>query len=156
MGEEPGPRAEGCARQAACSLKLTSMWVFIQDSKNGSFLSAGEALIVASHISPLLQGAPHITRSCIVSDTIHQIRWIHVYTPFFPDWLSGTERSVNICQRKVVNCKGVQSKHCPSSLGLSVYHKFSLKSTVHNRGHILAATQVVKFNGYFWDSDKYL
>jgi len=24
MGEEPGPRREGCARQAACPLKLTS------------------------------------------------------------------------------------------------------------------------------------
>jgi hypothetical protein len=28
-------------------------------------------------------------------------------------------------------------------------------STVHNRGHILAATQVVMFNGYFRASDSY-
>jgi len=26
MGEEPGPRAEGCARQASCPLKLS--WFF--------------------------------------------------------------------------------------------------------------------------------
>jgi len=72
---------------------------------------------------------------------------------FSSELLSGTEILVNFCQKKEVNCKRLQSKHCPS-LGLSVYHKFSLKSMVHNRGHILAAAQVVMFNGYFRDSVK--
>jgi hypothetical protein len=67
--------------------------------------------------------------------------------------LCGTEILVNICQRKEVNYKGLQSKHGPS-LGLSIYHRFSLKSMIHNRGHMLAATQVVMFNGYLRDSDK--
>ncbi len=46
------------------------------------------------------------------------------------------------------------SQPCPPR-GLAVYHQFSLKSMVHNRSHILAATQPVLVSGYFRDSDKY-
>ncbi len=38
--------------------------------------------------------------------------------------------------------KGGQLQKAPEQ-ALLVYHKFSLKSTLHNRGHILAAAQVV-------------
>jgi hypothetical protein len=50
--------------------------------------------------------------------------------------------------------KGGQLQKAPEQ-ALLVYHKFSLKSSLHNRGHILVAAQVVMFNGYIRDFDKY-
>jgi hypothetical protein len=73
---------------------------------------------------------------------------------FSSEWLCETETLVNIRQRKEVNCKRLQSNHCPS-LGLSVFHKFSLTSTVHIRGHSLAAAKVVMLNGYCRGPRKY-
>ncbi len=124
--------------------------------QTGSFPSAGKALIVAFHTSPTssMCTTHNWKLHCFWYNSSDQMDWCNTLV-FSSEWLSGTEILVNICQRKEVSCKRLQSKHCPS-LGLSVYHKFSLKSTVNNRGHILAAAQVVMFNGNFRDLDKYL
>jgi hypothetical protein len=130
--------------------------VFHTGLQTRSFPSSGKLVIVASHTSPT-------SSMCTVYNSKLHFFWYNSSdlmdwcntVMFSSEWVSGTEILVNICQRKEVNCKSLLSKHCPS-LGLSVYHKFSLKSMVHNRGHILAAAQVVMFNGYFRDSDNYL
>jgi len=123
--------------------------------QTGSFPSAGKAFIVASHTSPTssMCSTHNLKLHCFWYNSSDQMDWSNTLM-FSSEWLCGNEILVNICQRKEVNCKVLQSKHCPS-LGLSVFHIFSLKSTVHNRGHILAATQLVMFNGFFRDSDKY-
>jgi hypothetical protein len=123
--------------------------------QTGSFPSAGKPLIVTSHTSPTSSICTvHNSKvQCFWYNSSDQMHWYNTHM-FSSEWLSGTKILVNICQRKEVNCKRLQSMHCPT-LGLSVCHKFSLKSTIPKRGHILAATQVVMFNGYLRDSDKY-
>jgi len=123
--------------------------------QSGLFPSAGKALIVASHTSPIssMCTTHNLKLHCFWYNSSDQMDWCNTLM-FSSEWLSGSEILVKFCQSKEVSCKRLQSKHCPS-LGLSVYHKFSLKSIVHNRGHILAAAQAVTFNGYFRASDKY-
>jgi len=131
------PQKKGCSKQT------------------GSFPSAGKPHVVTSHTSPtsLICIVHNWELHCLWYNSWDQMDWCNTLM-CSSEWLSGTEILVNICQRKEVNCKRQQSKHYPS-LGLSVYHKFSLKSMVHNRGHILAAAQVVMFNGYLRNSDKH-
>ncbi len=119
--------------------------------QTGSFPSAGKSLNTSPTSS--MCAIHNLKLHSFWYNSSAQIDWCNALI-FSSVWLSGTEILINICQRKEVNCKSLQSKHCPS-LGLSVYHKFSLKSMVHNRGHILAAAQVVMFNGYFRASDNY-
>jgi hypothetical protein len=123
--------------------------------QTGSFPSAGKALMVTSHTSPTssMCTTQNLNWHCFWYNSSDQMDWCNTLM-FSSQWLSGAQVLVNFCQRKEVSYKRLQSKHCPS-LGVSVYHKFSLKSTVHNRGPILVATQVVKFNGYFRGSDNY-
>jgi hypothetical protein len=123
--------------------------------QTGSLPSAGEALRVASHTLPTSSMCTiHNSKlHCFGYNSSDQMDWCNTLM-FSSEWLCGTEVLVHFCERKEVSCERLQSKHCPS-LGKSAYHKFSLKSMVHNRRHILAATQVVMFNGYLRDSDKY-
>ncbi len=96
---------------------------------------------VTLHQLPECEG--YITGTCILSGTVHQIRciWCNTFT-FATKWLSETKILVNICQRKEVSCKG-----CRASIAhpwaLAVYHQFSLKSMVHNRGLHWATSSLV-------------
>ncbi len=89
--------------------------------------------VLVNHLQTLLtlhqlpQFALYITKSCIVSDTIHQIRWIDAIHSCLPmnDCLELKYQLKFVTER---SHKRLQNKPCPS-LGLSFYHKFSLKST---------------------------
>jgi hypothetical protein len=83
------------------NLDIVASWPFFASKKKkwrllqtGSCPSAGKSLVVASHTSPT-SSICYITESCIVSDTIHQTRWIDV----IDSCLSKTEILVNICKR---------------------------------------------------------
>ncbi len=75
--------------------------------------------------------------------------WCNTFM-FANKWLSGTELLVYICQRTELKKAIEQALPIPGAVSLpQIFIK------MHNRGHIPAATQVVMFNGYFRDSDKY-
>jgi hypothetical protein len=120
--------------------------------QTGSFGSAGKLLVVASHTSPTFSICivHNWELHCFWYNSSDQMDWCNTLM-FASEWMFRTEILVNVCHRKKLHKATEQD--CPS-LGLSVNHKFSLKSMIHNRGHILAATQVVMFNGYLRDSDK--
>ncbi len=92
---------------------------------------------VTLHQLPECEG--YITGTCILSGTVHQIRYIWCNTLIFAsEWLSETKILVNICQRKEVSCKGIAHPWA-----LAVHHQFSLKSMVHNRGLHLPISSLV-------------
>jgi hypothetical protein len=59
--------------------------------------------------------------------------------------LSGTEILVKVCHGKELQKATEQALPIP---GVVILSQIFIKIHVHNRGHILAATQVVMFNGY--------
>ncbi len=85
----------------------------------------------------------YITGTCIPSGTVHQIRCIWCNTLMFAsEWLSEIKILVNICQRTEVSCKGYRAS-IAHPWALTVYHQFSLKSMVHNRGLHWATSSLV-------------
>jgi hypothetical protein len=64
---------------------------------------------------------------------------------FADEWLFGTEILVKVCHGKESQKATEQALPIP---GVVILSQIFIKIHVHNRGHVLAATQVVMFNGY--------
>jgi hypothetical protein len=110
----------------------------------GSFPSPGKPLGLASHTSPtswMCMVHSLDVPALFLIQFIKSDRFKNTLI-FASEWLSGTQILVNICRRKVISGKGYTAS-IAHSWALAVYHQFSLKSIVQNRGlHLLTSLLV--------------